>query len=216
MKTICVDFDRVIHEYTTPWSGPDIIEDRPVKGAFEWLAEMVEYYEVCIYSARSSTSSGRQAMTAWFRAHGLSEAVAVKLHFPSHKPSAVLYIDDRAFHFQGTFPMKEFIDNFVPWHPQRAETDRPRGNLDAFLDLSPVSAGRRIVDALPDNITGRLILADLRHEALAHLDVDARAESISRELVGVVTCDGAEPLLHYSTEVAMPDGRVFRVVVNRL
>lgn len=79
-----------------------------------------------------------------------------------------------------------------------------------------MGAARRIVDALPDNLTGALVLADLRREAIAHLDVDARAESVSRELVGVVTCDGTEPLLHFSTEIALPDGRVFRVIVNAM
>lgn len=124
MKTICVDFDRVIHQYTTLWSGPANIEDPPVKGAFEWLTEMSGYYEVCIYSARSSTDEGRQAMVQWFLLRGLPVEVLAKFHFPIRKPSAVLYIDDRAFHFQGNFPTKEFIDNFKPWHPEKPDVDR--------------------------------------------------------------------------------------------
>ena len=36
---ICVDFDGVIHSYTSGWKGIDVIPDDPVPGAIEWLEE---------------------------------------------------------------------------------------------------------------------------------------------------------------------------------
>ena len=37
-RTVLVDFDGVIHSYTSPFTTPDEIKDPPVPGAFEWLA----------------------------------------------------------------------------------------------------------------------------------------------------------------------------------
>lgn len=66
-KTICFDFDGVIHEYKTPWSGPRTISDGPVLGALQRLAELITSgkYDVCIYSSRSNAIGGRRAMRRW-------------------------------------------------------------------------------------------------------------------------------------------------------
>ena len=34
---LCVDFDGVIHSYTSGWEGIDMIPDPPVEGAIKWL-----------------------------------------------------------------------------------------------------------------------------------------------------------------------------------
>lgn len=41
MKTICIDFDGVLHSYTSGWQGEDVASDPPVPGAIEWLREMI-------------------------------------------------------------------------------------------------------------------------------------------------------------------------------
>lgn len=123
LRSVCVDFDRVIHSYTTPWSGTTNIPDPPNKGAFQWLTEMVERFDVVVHSCRGNDPGGVQAMVSWFRKYGLAEAVIAKLTFAQGKPSAVLYIDDRAYRFEGKFPTKEEVE-FDPWHPDDPPGER--------------------------------------------------------------------------------------------
>jgi len=117
-RTLCVDFDGVIHSYNSPWTGATQIPDAPVKGAFEWLESMVQYFTVAIFSSRSKESGGINAMIEWLTRHGLPPHVMTKLCFPTEKPAAVLYIDDRAwqFHGPGTMPTKADIEGFKPWN----------------------------------------------------------------------------------------------------
>jgi hypothetical protein len=115
-KIICVDFDNVIHSYTSGWQRTDVISDPPVDGAIEWLCDLLNYgFEVCIYSSRSRFESGIQAMKEWLCAHGMALYIN-ELKFPTQKPSAWLTIDDRAICFNGTFPTIDEIDNFKPWN----------------------------------------------------------------------------------------------------
>jgi hypothetical protein len=36
---LCVDFDGVIHSYSSGWQGADIVNDPPTPGALAWLAK---------------------------------------------------------------------------------------------------------------------------------------------------------------------------------
>lgn len=45
---LCVDFDGVIHSYTSGWQGETIIADPPVKGALKWLWKATEFWDVQI------------------------------------------------------------------------------------------------------------------------------------------------------------------------
>ncbi len=65
--TICVDFDGVIHSYTSPWVKPHVIPDPPVEGAIIWLHQMVQHFTVVIFSTRCRTWRGRRAMRRWLR-----------------------------------------------------------------------------------------------------------------------------------------------------
>lgn len=115
--TVCVDFDGVIHSYTTSWAGPTVIPDPPVEGAFKWLAQLVAAgFKVCIFSSRSHRQGGIEAMQDWFQKHNIEGWVFQLLHFPLDKPSAVLYVDDRGFCFEGSFPSVDFINHFKPWN----------------------------------------------------------------------------------------------------
>lgn len=113
---LCVDFDGVIHSYTTPWIGPEVIPDPPVDGAFEWLKKATKKFQVCIYSSRSKYSYGIGAMQTWFKEHGLDKETLDKLEFPDKKPAAFLTIDDRCVCFEGTFPDPEELLEFKPWN----------------------------------------------------------------------------------------------------
>lgn len=129
---ICVDFDGVIHSYTSGWKGVSVIPDQPVKGAIEWLIEHLPVpdalggcfaprYEgpvVQIYSSRSKSWFGRRAMRKWLIANGLPREYIDDglLKFPTKKPAAFLTIDDRAICFDGKFPTSSEMMNFKPWN----------------------------------------------------------------------------------------------------
>lgn len=115
---VCVDFDGVIHQYTSGWKGATVIADGPVEGAFEWLAQMAgdDRFETCIYSSRSKEPGAIEAMKQWFVAYGFREESLAQLSFPTKKPAASMTIDDRAYRFEGKFPRADWILNFKPWN----------------------------------------------------------------------------------------------------
>lgn len=126
--TIACDFDGVLHTYTTSWRGPHIISDPPMPGAFEWLQEMVKSFRVVIYSARftprgntegdwGDAVAAREGVKRWMMRHGLPVEIISKLEFWMQvgKPTALVYIDDRAFRFEGVFPTKDQIHQLRPW-----------------------------------------------------------------------------------------------------
>ena len=49
-RTIAVDFDGVIHSYTSPFDRMTL--DPPIEGAIPWLEEMVGEFHVVIHSSR--------------------------------------------------------------------------------------------------------------------------------------------------------------------
>ena len=127
---ICVDFDGVIHSYTSGWKGVSIIPDDPVPGAIEWLREHLPCPDalgwgvehkgpiVQIYSSRSKSWFGRRAMKKWLIKHGLEREYISDgiLKFPVKKSAAFLTIDDRAICFTGEFPSTETMMSFKAWN----------------------------------------------------------------------------------------------------
>lgn len=70
-RIICVDFDGVLHSYTSGWQGPRTIPDPPIPGALEWLLSLIKNDGVrpVIYSSRSKAWGGRRAMRRWLFDH---------------------------------------------------------------------------------------------------------------------------------------------------
>jgi hypothetical protein len=118
-QTICVDFDGVLHSYTSPWAGATVITDAPVPRAVEWLKSVQEHYDVAIFSSRSHVPGGIDAMRQWLVGHGLDEAVLERISFPQEKPPARVYIDDRAWRFEGAFPTVSELESFEPWNKRK-------------------------------------------------------------------------------------------------
>lgn len=128
-RTIAVDFDGVLHAYTSGWQGQLNICDPPVPGALPWLARMVERFDVIIFSARLNPRGLPQAEVLeafrdWFRRHGLPERAIEALQFWTKpgKPMAILYIDDRGWRFEGRFPDAEEILALEPWTADQRES----------------------------------------------------------------------------------------------
>ena len=117
---LCVDFDGVIHSYKSGWQGPTKILDDPVQGAMHFLKDASEVFDVQIYSSRSKHPGGILAMQKYIE--GWSEYFDIKLpelKYPTEKPPAFLTIDDRAWQFEGIFPVPRNLLNFKPWHERQ-------------------------------------------------------------------------------------------------
>lgn len=122
---LCLDFDGVCHSYVSGWKGATVIPDDAVPGLFEFLEEAAPYFDIQIYSTRSETDAGRDAMMFWFYEQrkkwrengggkGFKEIIAVS--FPESKPPALVTIDDRAITFTGQWPDVEVLRIFKPWN----------------------------------------------------------------------------------------------------
>ena len=128
---LCVDFDGVIHSYSSGWQGADVVSDPIVPGAIAFLLGALQHFEVCIYSSRSSQRGGIRAMRAYlYREAGSTwyDSPAgpglENLKYPSEKPAAFLSIDDRALCFDGDWSKLDPAQllNFKPWN-KKGETD---------------------------------------------------------------------------------------------
>lgn len=119
-KTICVDFDGVIHSYASGWKGPTVLPDPPVEGAIEWLTRVAERFDLAIASVRNGQPGAIEAMRAWLSRHGLPAHVLERVRFPLHKPPAEVYIDDRAYRFEGSFPTLDELGALQPWSRGRS------------------------------------------------------------------------------------------------
>ncbi len=118
---IAVDFDGVLHSYTSGWKGP-VPTDPPVEGAKEFIEFLVNQgYDAIIHSTRADTREGLIGTKQWLADHGFP-MVAVQ----AVKPKAILYVDDRGFRFEGpaSFPVlqelltnpEEAKDRVEPWN----------------------------------------------------------------------------------------------------
>lgn len=144
-KLLCLDFDGLLHSYTSGWKGPRSIPDPPVDGAMSFLVAAVDVFDVAIHSSRSRYFGGRRAIKQWLRLH-LSEhfwsgkdrstdvsslytttdcqdhyelradVIIRRISFPLWKPPAHVTMDDRAITFNGTWPSMSEIESFKPWY----------------------------------------------------------------------------------------------------
>ena len=112
---LLVDFDGVIHSYTSGWQGANVISDPPNRGARDFLAAAVDHFHVNVYSSRTRQEGGLQAMQAWCRKHFGDELVD-RMFFPEQKPAAFLTIDDRCICFNGNWPTVQAMLDFQPWY----------------------------------------------------------------------------------------------------
>jgi hypothetical protein len=117
--TICVDFDGVLHSYQTPYSGDGEAPDPPVPGAIEWLSQIAEHFDVVIHTTRARSPEGQRAVRHWLHEHGWEPGMNATV--TAQKVPALVYIDDRAWRFDGVFPTKDEIHRALPWHKGVAE-----------------------------------------------------------------------------------------------
>lgn len=138
-KTIALDFDGVIHSYTSLWTFPNEIHDGPTPLALAAVNDYIKAgLKVVVFSARARAATGRQAIQDWLKKHNFPD-----LEITSVKPHAVLYVDDRAHLFTGAnFPSVADVVLFNPWNkrnatahfPLRSERGFPLVGLDRLID----------------------------------------------------------------------------------
>ena len=125
---LCLDFDGVLHSYTSDWQGTAVIPDPPVEGAFEALYKYHEAFDIYVFSARSSAPVGVEAMRNWMArwdetyrneapaGERPDYSVVDHIHFVTKKPPAHVTLDDRVITFKGKWPSVKTLQNFKPWN----------------------------------------------------------------------------------------------------
>lgn len=100
-RTICLDFDGVLHIGAGRWEGVGVVSGRPHPDALAWVLAALDDYHVVVFSGRSAVPEGIAAMRAWLAGHSFP---VDRMDFPATKPLASLFIDDRGWRFEGAFP----------------------------------------------------------------------------------------------------------------
>ena len=141
---LCLDFDGVLHSYSSGWKGADVIPDPPTDGAMRFLWNAAEYFTIAIFSSRSHQSGGKSAMKSWLTNHMRDYWAADRTHcddilddiqWPMEKPAAFVTLDDRAITFEGEWPDPKSLLEFKPWNKR---TDTP---LDVSFKLTLLPSG---------------------------------------------------------------------------
>lgn len=95
-RALCLDFDGVLHSYTSGWVGHDEVADGPVPGAVQACHDLVEAgWRLYVLSSRERL----EPVAAWLAKHEFPPMMLTRT-----KPIAVAYIDDRAVRFEGDWP----------------------------------------------------------------------------------------------------------------
>jgi hypothetical protein len=117
-QTVVLDFDGVVHSYSSGWMGAENVPDPPTPGAKEAIVKLRESYYVVIVSSRCHQPGGIEAISAWLRKHGIEVDQVT-----NNKPPHIVVVDDRAFRFTGNW--NDVIEGIpaasVPWNKK----DRP-------------------------------------------------------------------------------------------
>lgn len=116
-KTICIDFDGVIHDYSKGWRGIDVY-DRPIAGAKEGLLALRNAgWVIIIYTTRNDTPKLREFLES-------NELVFDYINVNPYQPMgsdkgkilADVYLDDKGITFDGDWEKTvSAIQTFTPW-----------------------------------------------------------------------------------------------------
>lgn len=113
-KAIALDFDGVLHSYTSGWTG-EIPTDSPVSGSVDFVNNLISLgYKLYIFSCRAKYKLGVSGIKDWLNKYGFPES---KITVTNEKPEADIYIDDRGFRFEGNFEeaLKFVKENKKSW-----------------------------------------------------------------------------------------------------
>ncbi|MFA5999859.1 MAG: hypothetical protein WC783_02670 [Candidatus Paceibacterota bacterium] len=97
-KTIAIDFDGVIHQYSEGFKDGTIY-DPPMKGALQAIKDLLEDYNVVIFTARKQDKEIKEWLNEYWQEEFDEEAPALEITNVK-KPSLSIFIDDRAIEFK--------------------------------------------------------------------------------------------------------------------
>jgi len=117
--TLCLDFDGVIHSYEKGWQDGSIYGEL-TDGFVKWAEEAKKHFKLVIYSSRSATPEGIDAIIQWLEvrlARQGSDVTVRDFEYADKKPAAWLTIDDRCVTFEGRWDWlrSEVLLDFKPW-----------------------------------------------------------------------------------------------------
>ena len=98
IRTVCLDFDGVIHSYQSGWQGETTIADPPIHGVDRAISRLRKDYRVVVHSARCRSEEGRFAVEKWLAKNRIEVDEVCE-----NKPPAFVYVDDRAIQFKGNW-----------------------------------------------------------------------------------------------------------------
>ena len=139
---LCLDFDGVIHSYTSGWKGADVIPDPIVPGTVEFImAAQNEGWKIAVFSSRSNQPGGlaamqeymKKAFEAVLKVEGQWWVPYGEIDWPTEKPPATLTLDDRSVTFTGKWPSMEYLKNFRPWTKGKSEEQVITTDEDALI-----------------------------------------------------------------------------------
>lgn len=69
--TVVLDFDGVIHSYSSGWRGKTCIPDPPVPGIREEIDKIRKFYDVVVVSTRCDTQEGMDAVKTYLKQNAI-------------------------------------------------------------------------------------------------------------------------------------------------
>lgn len=119
-KTICIDFDGVIHDYSKGWQGEDVFGQMIPNADIGTSVLKQKGWTVIIFTTRKKTDKLEQ----WLKEHNIVydyiNENPNQPDYTSGKIIADVYLDDRGICFRGRWDqwlLRDIID-FEPWQVQ--------------------------------------------------------------------------------------------------
>jgi hypothetical protein len=137
-RVLSIDIDGTAYSYLEGYKGDTHIEGPPNPGFTEIMAQYVKQFTVVLISSRFNSVRTRrpamQAVTDWLRHHEIPGSEIVYHWNDWHdwsnafdeeciilcasRPPSLRTIDDRGYHFTGTWPTVQELTNFKVWNKQ--------------------------------------------------------------------------------------------------
>lgn len=148
-KTICIDFDGVLHDYSEGYKGKDVFGDMIPNADKATQLLKKKGWTIIIYTTRPKTAK----LEKWLKDKGIAyDYINENPNQPEDskggKLIADIYLDDRGMQFRGDWSewLMEEIASFQPWQ------DRNKNNLERGYK-NGVNWLRRVREAVSGEVT---------------------------------------------------------------